>query len=88
MLDDLPSNTAGVSDAVVWKEALVRGGAGFRGSHLCDALIRRGYDFPSMDNFHMSTRANIPRLPGHPRFGLLYHDVISSSTSTASTLTL
>lgn len=54
---------------------LVTGGAGFLGSHLCDALIRRGDDVLCVDNFHTGTRDNIAPLLAHPRFELLDHDV-------------
>lgn len=57
------------------QRTLVTGGAGFLGSHLCDALIRRGDDVLCVDNFHTGTRDNIAALLGHPRFELLHHDV-------------
>ncbi|MDC8016209.1 UDP-glucuronic acid decarboxylase family protein [Tahibacter soli] len=57
------------------RRTLVTGGAGFLGSHLCDALIRRGDDVLCVDNFHTGTRDNIASLVGHPRFELLDHDV-------------
>lgn len=57
------------------QRTLVTGGAGFLGSHLCDALIRRGDDVLCVDNFHTGTRSNIAQLLGHPRFELLHHDV-------------
>ncbi|QBB72324.1 SDR family oxidoreductase [Pseudolysobacter antarcticus] len=54
---------------------LVTGGAGFLGSHLCDALIQRGDSVLCVDNFHTGTRNNIAPLLAHPRFELLHHDV-------------
>ncbi len=57
------------------RRTLVTGGAGFLGSHLCDALIRRGDDVLCVDNFHTGTRSNIAPLLAHPRFTLLQHDV-------------
>jgi UDP-glucuronate decarboxylase len=57
------------------QRTLVTGGAGFLGSHLCDALIRRGAEVLCVDNFHTGTRNNITPLLGHPRFELLRHDV-------------
>lgn len=57
------------------QRTLVTGGAGFLGSHLCDALIRRGDDVLCVDNFHTGVRSNIATLIGHPRFELLDHDV-------------
>ncbi len=57
------------------RKTLVTGGAGFLGSHLCDALIRRGADVLCVDNFHTGTRSNLASLSDHPRFELLAHDV-------------
>ncbi len=55
--------------------ALVTGGAGFIGSHLCDRLLGDGYDVLCVDNYYSSTKDNITHLLDHPRFELLRHDV-------------
>ena len=39
--------------------ALVTGGAGFLGSHLCERLLRDGHDVICLDNFFSGKRANI-----------------------------
>ena len=39
---------------------LVTGGAGFIGSHLCDALIARGDDVRILDDLSTGHRANLP----------------------------
>ncbi len=57
------------------RRTLVTGGAGFLGSHLCKALIRRGTEVLCVDNFHTGTQSNIAPLLEHPRFELLRHDV-------------
>src|ERR1700716_3963790 len=57
------------------KRVLVTGGAGFLGSHLCDALIQKGYDVLCVDNFFTGTRDNIAHLIGQPHFELSRHDV-------------
>jgi UDP-glucuronate decarboxylase len=59
----------------VAKRTLVTGGAGFLGSHLCDALIARGHEVLCVDNFFTGSRRNIDHLFGNPRFELLRHDV-------------
>ena len=55
--------------------ALVTGGAGFIGSHLCERLLDDGYDVLCVDNYYSSTKDNISHLLGNPRFEVLRHDV-------------
>jgi dTDP-glucose 4,6-dehydratase len=54
---------------------LVAGGAGFLGSHLCDALLARGDEVVCVDNCVTGSDANVAHLAEHPRFELLRHDV-------------
>jgi UDP-glucuronate decarboxylase len=56
--------------------ALVTGGAGFLGSHLCERLIAMGHEVICLDNFFTGRRANIDALLDHPRFELVRQDVI------------
>ena len=62
--------------AIENKVALVAGGAGFIGSHLCDRLIAEGASVVCVDNFLTGRRENLRHLDGHPRFELIEHDVI------------
>ncbi len=55
--------------------ALVTGGAGFLGSHLCERLLNDGYEVLCVDNFYSSSKDNIAHLMGNPRFELTRHDV-------------
>ena len=55
--------------------ALVTGGAGFIGSHLCERLLNDGYDVLCVDNYYSSTKDNIAHLVDHPRFEVIRHDV-------------
>jgi UDP-glucuronate decarboxylase len=55
--------------------ALVTGGAGFIGSHLCRRLLKDGHDVLCLDNLFTGSRANIRELLGHPRFEFLRHDI-------------
>ena len=55
--------------------AIVTGGAGFLGSHLCDRLIDRGWDVLSIDNLVTGSEKNLTHLLGHPRFQMRRHDV-------------
>ena len=57
---------------------LVAGGAGFIGSHLCDALLKRGDDVVAVDNFSTGRRGNVAHLVGHERFSLVEHDITES----------
>jgi UDP-glucuronate decarboxylase len=54
----------------------VTGGAGFLGSHLCEALIAEGHRVVCLDNFHTGRPENVERLKGSGRFRLIQHDVI------------
>ena len=55
--------------------ALVTGGAGFLGSHLCDRLLNDGYSVICVDNYYSSTKENIAHLLDNPRFEVIRHDV-------------
>jgi UDP-glucuronate decarboxylase len=54
---------------------LVTGGAGFIGSHLCDALLQRGHDVVCLDNLFTGSLRNVRPLLNHPRFSFIEHDV-------------
>ena len=57
------------------KRVLITGGAGFVGSHLCEAILERGDEVLCVDNFYTGSRRNVGHLMGNPRFELLRHDV-------------
>lgn len=57
------------------KKALVTGGAGFIGSHLCTRLLDDGYTVICADNFHTGSRDNLRLIADHPRFQLIRHDI-------------
>ena len=56
--------------------ALVTGGAGFLGSHLCDALIADRYHVVCLDNFLTGRMRNLTGLINDPRFDLIEADVV------------
>ena len=55
--------------------ALVTGGAGFIGSHLCERLLNDGFDVLCVDNYYSSTKDNIAHLINNARFEVIRHDV-------------
>lgn len=55
--------------------AVVTGGAGFLGSHLCDALVARGDTVVCVDNLATGRRGNVGHLLGHPAFEFFEADV-------------
>jgi dTDP-glucose 4,6-dehydratase len=57
------------------RRIVVTGGAGFLGSHLCDALIDGGARVLCLDNFSTGHEDNIRHLRDHDRFSVTVHDV-------------
>jgi dTDP-glucose 4,6-dehydratase len=55
--------------------ALVTGGAGFLGSHLCDALLGEGHRVVAVDNFLTGHQRNLSHLAREPRFEFREADV-------------
>jgi dTDP-glucose 4,6-dehydratase len=57
------------------KRALVTGGAGFLGSHLCDALLEEGWSVVVVDNLLTGRLANIDHLKNDSRFEFINKDI-------------
>jgi dTDP-glucose 4,6-dehydratase len=57
------------------KHAVVTGGAGFLGSHLCDRLLKEGHRVTAIDNLVTGELKNIAHLFGTDRFRFIKHDV-------------
>lgn len=58
------------------KTALVAGGAGFIGSHLCDFLLANGYKVTALDNFVTGQKQNIEHIKS-AQFEFVEHDICS-----------
>lgn len=54
---------------------VVTGGAGFIGSHLCEALLGRGYSVLCVDNLLTGSESNIAHLKTNPDFRFLKYDI-------------
>ena len=57
---------------------VVTGGAGFLGSHLCDAIIARGDSVVCVDNLSTGRQDNVAHLMGRPEFTFVEADVSSA----------
>ncbi|NMO90293.1 UDP-glucuronic acid decarboxylase family protein [Actinomycetospora sp. TBRC 11914] len=57
------------------RRAVVTGGAGFLGSHLCERLLQEGYEVVCLDDFCTGSSANVEHLLEDGRFRLVRADV-------------
>jgi dTDP-glucose 4,6-dehydratase len=57
------------------KRAVVTGGAGFLGSHLCDALLAEGWRVVAVDNLITGRTSNLEHLRNEPAFEFVERDI-------------
>lgn len=57
------------------RRALITGGAGFLGSHLCGRLLAAGFEVLCLDNFKTSVEDNIAQLTSARGFTFIHHDI-------------
>ncbi|MER6119371.1 NAD-dependent epimerase/dehydratase family protein [Streptomyces sp. NPDC001743] len=67
------------SDRWPWRRALVTGGAGFLGSHLCERLLDGGVEVDCADNLSSGSSANVAHLVGRTGFRFVECDVSDPS---------
>src|ERR1700694_66450 len=58
--------------------AVVTGGVGFLGSHLCDRLLAEGWEVLALDNFVTGAESNVRHLSENRKFQLEEKDVSDS----------
>jgi dTDP-glucose 4,6-dehydratase len=63
-----------------WKHAVVTGGGGFVGSHLCTALLAEGAEVTCVDDFSTGRPENLAPLLDRPGFTLIRANVAESLT--------
>ena len=63
--------------------AVITGGGGFLGSHLCELMLERGWEVLCLDNLVTGSETNITHLMTNPKFRFARHDVsLMASMST------
>ncbi|GAA1083923.1 NAD-dependent epimerase/dehydratase family protein [Nocardiopsis composta] len=60
-------------------KALVTGGAGFIGSHLCDHLVAHGHSVVALDDLSTGRESNLEQLTGNPSFELVKGSILDKS---------
>jgi len=68
---------------VTGRRVVVTGGAGFLGSHLCEALVSRGDRVVAVDDLSTGVADNVGSLVSNPAFELVVADVSEPSPSRA-----
>jgi UDP-glucose 4-epimerase len=56
-------------------KALVTGGAGFVGSHLCEKLLNQGHSVVAYDNLILGKKENLKNCLQHPKFSFIKNDL-------------
>ena len=62
------------------KNVLITGGCGFIGSHLVDAIMRKGANVHVIDNLSAGTAKNLKQWFNNPKFGFIEGDLLVDET--------
>ncbi len=73
-VDSLGLSQLGIGENM---QAVVTGGCGFVGSHLCRRLLDVGHDVIAIDNCVTGSRANVSSIQNHPGFRLIEWDLLA-----------
>ncbi len=60
-------------------KSLITGGSGFIGSHLAEALLRRGDEVTVLDNLSTGKLENVAPLQGNPNFHIVVGDILNET---------
>ncbi len=61
--------------SMIRRRALVTGGAGFIGSHVCERLLKENYEVICLDNFYSGNKENIRHLLQNTHFEVVRQDI-------------
>ena len=75
VVTDAATPRNGAAPQPEYHRALVTGGAGFIGSHLCERLLADGHEILCVDNYRTGSRRNVRHLLPQPEFEALRHDI-------------
>lgn len=64
----------------IGKKIIVTGGAGFIGSHICEALVELGANVISIDNYSAGKKSNIVHLKDYSNFRDVKYDICESES--------
>ena len=71
------------TSSLPWRRAVVTGGAGFIGSHLCERLLDAGVAVDCADNLLSGSRDNVAHLADHPAFRFVECDLSDPASAAA-----
>jgi UDP-glucose 4-epimerase len=77
--DKAGAGCIGTISLEVFMKALITGGAGFIGSHLCEALLDQGQRVVAIDDLSTGTEENVKHLFDHPNFQFVLETITNEA---------